>query len=326
MTSAAATTSTSTSTTTSTSTSHSTTTGAPHHRDAETRGRLAQYFDADFTWESVRDRERSRIEAVPVQPDALSLRLVGASDAEAVWEPFYQAHGKEFYNPKRYLCGAFPELLELRSSSPHAPPRQRVLCDIGSGSGASLLPVLAELACPVAELAGIAVDASPSALRMLRDQDAAREARVRTIAADVTQVGQAGAPLLPIPSGGVDAVLLVFALSAMPPECHVRVLREVRRILDPRGGRVMFRDHGLYDMVQCRSKVRIGEATYVKPGTGVLCTFFSLERIADLMREAGFSDPVRLKYACVRNVNRKTGQALDRVFVCGVWGVEPSVP
>ncbi len=49
------------------------------------------------------------------------------------------------------------------------------------------------------------------------------------------------------PCGAFDCVLLVFTLSAIPPHQAATVLRQVQQALKP-GGRLLFRDYGVYDM------------------------------------------------------------------------------
>src|SRR5690554_5518803 len=60
---------------------------------------------------------------------------------------------------------------------------------------------------------------------------------------------------LPIPStltlGAMDCVLMVFALSAVQPDMHARVMGSAFELLRP-GGLLCFRDYGLYDMTMVR--------------------------------------------------------------------------
>lgn len=75
----------------------------------------------------------------------------------------------------------------------------------------------------------------------------------------------------------------------------------------------MFRDYGLYDMVQSRCKVRLKERLYLK-NDGVMVFFFSKEQTKEIFTTAGF-EVLELKYATVRCQNRKTKQNMDRVFI-----------
>ncbi len=50
---------------------------------------------------------------------------------------------------------------------------------------------------------------------------------------------------------GADYLLIMFTLSAVPPEQQHEMLANAFRALRP-GGLLMLRDHGLYDMVQVR--------------------------------------------------------------------------
>jgi tRNAThr (cytosine32-N3)-methyltransferase len=62
-------------------------------------------------------------------------------------------------------------------------------------------------------------------------------------------------PCLPpeIEAGTVDAVVLIFVLSALHPREWAAAARNVHSMLKP-GGKVLFRDYGRYDMPQLRFK------------------------------------------------------------------------
>ena len=94
-------------------------------------------------------------------------------------------------------------------------------------------------------------------------------------------------------------------------------MAEAARVLKP-GGQILFRDYGLYDLVQTRCKKRVGKRDYVKED-GLRCCFFSLEDVVTLMADAGGLRKVECGYCTVRNVNRKTKAAMDRVWVSGVF-------
>jgi len=103
-----------------------------------------------------------------------------------------------------------------------------------------------------------------------------------------------------------------------------RFLEQVKRALAP-GGKVCFRDYGLYDMpmlrfdptASCKSASASGDPVFLR-GEGTIARFFTVESTRELFEAAGFTT-VELRYCTVFNHNRKTGQKLKRVFVHGVF-------
>jgi methyltransferase-like protein 6 len=115
-----------------------------------------------------------------------------------------------------------------------------------------------------------------------------------------------------------DVALLVFTLSAVPPERMANVLRLAHASLRS-GGLLLFRDYALYDLPQLRFAPRacLGRNLY-KREDGTLAYFFSTADMQQRACAAGF-EVLECEYACVINTNRRTGEALQRVFVHGVF-------
>jgi SAM-dependent methyltransferase len=115
-----------------------------------------------------------------------------------------------------------------------------------------------------------------------------------------------------------DVALIMFTLSAVPPDAMPQMLRNAWLALRP-GGVLCIRDHGLYDMVQLRIPAEqcIGQNTY-RRGDSTLAYFFTPQELAGMAESVGF-EVVESDWVCVYNKNRKTGQQLKRVFVHGVF-------
>ncbi|GLC53060.1 hypothetical protein PLESTB_000703600 [Pleodorina starrii] len=231
-----------------------------------------------------------------------------ASGADGVyeggrWEEFYRAHpSARFFKERRYLLLEFPELL----SATH-------VAEIGCGCGSSILPVLK--ANPAARTT--CTDISTTCLAQLRDAAATEGialSRLSVFPADATDAAAAPA----FDGIDADALLIMFTLSAVTPERQAVMLSHAWRALAP-GGRLLLRDHGLYDMVQLRIPADqwVGPNLY-KRGDGTMAYFFSTEELISRARGAGF-ETVECKYVTVVNRNRKTGVELRRVFVHGVF-------
>lgn len=73
--------------------------------------------------------------------------------------------------------------------------------------------------------------------------------RCEAFVADVTASACALTP--PIPPACIDVAVMIFVLSAVDPAKMSDALRSIFHVLKP-GGLLLFRDYGLYDMVQLR--------------------------------------------------------------------------
>lgn len=258
------------------------------------------YFDNDFDWPPA--GAEARLAAIPV------LDVEGGHNQEAAaanWEAFYQRHARraDVYKVRRYLPLAFEELKLTNGVGP------RTLLEVGCGLGSSLAAILeanATVRC-------LACDVSPTALQLLRAKLPAQHLdRVQTFRCDVA--AEPGALQAAVGGPVVDLAMLVFTLSAIAPGRHVAVLRNLRGVMRPGSGLLLFRDYGQYDMTQLRGRERRGERLFVRQD-GTLACFLSPDALASLLEESGGWEIVECRYACVRNINRSTGQVMERVFL-----------
>jgi SAM-dependent methyltransferase len=107
-----------------------------------------------------------------------------------------------------------------------APKRGEVILDLGCGSGADLEQILRS--SPVRRVVGL--DSSPNQIAAAKR----RLSRYVKRGAAELRVGDAGAPL-PFPSRSFHAVLSVDLMECLPAAKQKRLLREIRRLLKPRG-------------------------------------------------------------------------------------------
>ena len=289
---------------------------------------MISYFDNDFSWSEMESTGKAF-------DDLHNNHNNGSGDIEIRfdqkhnWEKFHSNHSTaEFFKPKRYLSQAFPEIVG-RMRSPTSPTKKaRTLLEVGSGAGAAVFPIMREVAIAVAvateenvvvdvdvDQKYICVDISPKAIELLQSQPLYNPEFISSRVADVANLED----LDFIPDASVDVVLLVFVLSAVPPESFPIVFENVNRVLKP-GGLVCFRDYGLYDMTMLRFKVgsRVVTSEQISRtflrGDGTLSTFFDLATVDVLFAQINFSK-VDANYACVENFNRKTKKTLRRVFL-----------
>ena len=261
---------------------------------------MVEYHDYDFDWYSHAARVKPLCEAVPIMSPADQQ----GSDESSTWDAFYTAHKTfKFFKPKRYLPKAFSTLVRL-NKNPEL-QRSKSMLEIGCGYGSAAFPILATLK----DISFSGVDVSERAVDGFKDKAAALDLEPDVIGAKVCNVAQ---ERIPYEDASFDMVLLCFTLSAIAPERHKWVVQEACRLLAP-GGVLLFRDYGLYDFVQLRCTQRLGLNHYIK-SDGVQCYFFSLAYLSALLHDVGLTQQNQ-KYCTVRNVNRKTGEQLHRVFI-----------
>ena len=180
------------------------------------------------------------------------------------WNTFYTNHEAGFFKERHWFSTEFPELMAPNIS----------ILECGCGTGSSLFP-LAE-ANPTAILQGC--DFSQRAIQVL--QKHAGSERINAFVHDLTVP-------LPLEEASVDFALLIFVLSAVPPEKHVTVLQNISKVLKP-GGVILYRDYGQYDLAQLRlpAKRFIQPGLYAR-GDGTLVYFSSLPQLQQTAAEAG---------------------------------------
>ncbi|XP_059129889.1 tRNA N(3)-methylcytidine methyltransferase METTL6 isoform X6 [Peromyscus eremicus] len=128
-----------------------------------------------------------------------------------------------------------------------------------------------------------------------------------------------------IPPESVDAVTLIFVLSAVHPEKMHLVLLNVYKVLKP-GRSVLFRDYGLHDHAMLRFKAgsKLGENFYVRQD-GTRSYFFTDEFLAQLFVDAGYEE-VANEYVFRETVNKKEGLCVPRVFLQSKFRKPPRDP
>ncbi|KAG7377121.1 Methyltransferase-like protein 6 [Phytophthora pseudosyringae] len=263
--------------------------------------REVQLHSHDFEWEDLAKECQMQEEGdVEVLEDEAKEGLLEtqqlAQEAKDKWDDFHRRNNGKVYKPRNYLVKEFPEL--------YTPEREVLeVLELGCGYGSAIFPILAE--CP--NVHAQVCDFSAHAIDILQHNPEYEHTRCRAFVCDIAQEELAG-----VAPQSIDIVLMVFVLSALPPESFAHALQKLFTALQP-GGILCFRDYGLYDLAMRRNAKKLGPNLYYR-SDGTLAFFFSREVLAELFEQAGFRT-LENEYCTVRLRNRKKGVTMDRVWL-----------
>ncbi|KAE9027946.1 hypothetical protein PR003_g2950 [Phytophthora rubi] len=263
--------------------------------------REVQLHSHDFEWEDLamecQTQEDNSVEVVQEKDkEGLLETQQLAKEAKDKWDVFHQRNNGKVYKPRNYLVKEFPEL--------YAPERDVVeVLELGCGYGSAIFPILAECANVHAQVC----DFSAHAIEILKKNPEYDANRCRAFVCDIAQE-----ELEDVAAESIDIVLMVFVLSAVPPESFARALQKIYAALKP-GGIVCFRDYGLYDLAMRRNAKKLGPNLYYR-SDGTLAYFFSRETLQEEFERGGFRT-LENEYCTVRLRNRKKGVTMDRVWL-----------
>lgn len=239
-----------------------------------------------------------------------------AADAQKNWDAFYKRNQTNFFRDRHWTINhatdGFPCLAQH-----HEPPA--LVVEAGCGVGNTMWPLLA--ANPTLRIH--AFDFSATAVRLVQENRAYDPGRICAFTWDFSRSPLPSVPLALRPGlrpAAASFALLIFVLSAIPPQRHVDAVRNLAATLAP-AGRLLFRDYAAGDLTQLRFKRRnrISDELFVRQDH-TLSYFFDEEGLRVLMKEAG------LREVYVRRVhrdieNRKQGIVMQRIFLQGEFEV-----
>eukprot|EP00073_Rattus_norvegicus_P053129 XP_017455513.1 PREDICTED: methyltransferase-like protein 6 isoform X3 [Rattus norvegicus] len=216
-------------------------------------------------------------------------------EAQKNWDLFYKRNSTNFFKDRHWTTREFEELRSCREYE----GQKLTLLEAGCGVGNCLFPLLEE----DSNIFAYACDFSPRAVDYVKQHPLYNAERCKVFQCDLTRDDL----LDHIPPESVDAVTLIFVLSAVHPEKMHLVLLNVYKALLPPGvklrgpgstagsttvknccggatevlkpGRsVLFRDYGLNDHAMLRFKAgsKLGENFYVRQD-GTRSYFFTDE-------------------------------------------------
>jgi len=259
-------------------------------------------------------------------------------EAKKNWDLFYKRNEVNFFKDRHWTTREFQELIDTVGETgearvagevgvavtgvtgvpgvPGVPGvagvtggvggKKRVLLEVGCGVGNFVFPLLEE--CP--DLFIYCCDFSPRGVRFVQDNPKYSEDSVKAFECDITTETL----LEELGEESVDIISMVFVLSAIHPDKHNQVMRNLFRVLKP-GGIVLFRDYALYDMTMIRfgAGSKISDRLYSRQdGTR---TFFFTEQ--DLVNLATLNNFKIRENSVIerRTVNKKEGVDAVRLFL-----------
>ncbi|XP_055468290.1 tRNA N(3)-methylcytidine methyltransferase METTL6 [Psammomys obesus] len=234
-------------------------------------------------------------------------------EAQKNWDLFYKRNSTNFFKDRHWTTREFEELRSCREYE----GQKLTLLEAGCGVGNCLFPLLEE----DLNIFAYACDFSPRAIDYIKQNPLYNTERCKVFQCDLTRDDL----LDHIPPESVDAVTLIFVLSAIHPEKMRFVLLNVYKVLKP-GRSVLFRDYGLHDHAMLRFKAgsKLGENFYVRQD-GTRAYFFTDEFLAQLFVDAGYEEVVN-EYVFRETVNKKEGLRVPRVFLQSKFQKPPKDP
>jgi methyltransferase-like protein 6 len=236
-------------------------------------------------------------------------------DALKHWDLFYKRNETRFFKDRRWTTREFNELLgleprgDVNSNGGDVQDGSIRLLEIGCGVGNLIFPLIEE---NKVDYFIYACDFSPRAIEFVKQNPLYNESKIIAFQCDVTT----DSIFNYIKDCTLDIITVIFVLSAILPKYHEGVFKTLYKLLKP-GGKVLFRDYGLYDMAQIRFKPghKIAENLYMRQD-GTRSYFFSEDELSTLVGKCGFQI-IENNYVYRRTINPKENINVERIFLQG---------
>jgi len=184
--------------------------------------------------------------------------------------------------------------------------------EVGCGVGNTVFPLLAH--CKRSGITDVFVyccDYSSTAIELVRAHAEYDTSMCHAFVWDITDASAS----IPVQAGTIDAVSMIFVLSAIAPEHHRTAIANVSQLMRERTGVILFRDYGLHDLTQLRAKagrcLRGTDALYAR-GDSTLVYYFNQDEVRHM-----FAHMTELQNWVDRRliVNRAKKQKMYRIWL-----------
>lgn len=157
-------------------------------------------------------------------------------EAAKNWDVFYKLNQSNFFKDRHWILREFPEL-QVETTA-----RKNIL-EVGCGVGNTTFPVLAELK----NVFFYSFDFSKTAVDLVKAHKEFDATKCRAFVCDIVTEE------LPdfIQPNSMDAMVMIFVLSAIAPEHFEAVIAKLFKVLKP-GGYFLIRDYAKGDMAELR--------------------------------------------------------------------------
>ncbi|KAF8358585.1 hypothetical protein PRIPAC_93580 [Pristionchus pacificus] len=224
-------------------------------------------------------------------------------EARKNWDKFYHRNKNNFFKDRNW---SHTDLKEACSHVDFEKPLTYL--EAGCGVGNMLFP-LAEV---YPNWKWQAFDFSANAVRLLEER--AKEIGLEVSTSELDLSNELSEPLFPVQA---DLATLIFVVSAIHPDKHDIVARNLYQLIEP-GGSLLIRDYGMndYAMIRFGREAKLGDRFYARQD-GTRAFYFTLEELVEPYEKAGFKC-VRKEFLHRRTINREKGVDVPRIFVQAV--------
>ncbi|OBA28131.1 S-adenosyl-L-methionine-dependent methyltransferase [Hanseniaspora valbyensis NRRL Y-1626] len=228
------------------------------------------------------------------------------------WDNFYSQHKENFFKDRKWLPIEFPILKEV--VEPYYGPVK--ILEVGCGVGNTFNCILRDNANEKLEIH--ALDYSYTAIDLIKENEFYQQENAKGIAfADRWDI--CDSENLPVEPNSVDLIIMIFVFSALEPKQWEQTIQNCSKLLK-KGGKILFRDYGRYDLAQVRFKGEklLQENFYIR-GDGTRVYFFTEEEINDIFTKGDQFNKVKIGIDRRLLVNRKKKIKMYRQWVQAVF-------
>lgn len=246
------------------------------------------------------------------------------NEPSAFWDKFYSIHDNKFFKDRNWLFTEFPELLKESSklnvseegdvAAKEEFPGQGAslrIFEVGCGAGNTIFPLMKAKVEESFFMYGC--DYAPSAVEVVKNSTNYNTKRCHVFVHDITSSEN-----YPMPEESLDIIIMIFVLSALDFNKMKQAVEKLSKLLK-KGGLILFRDYGRYDMAQLRFKGhRCISKNFYTRGDGTLVYFLTQDEVRDIFTSAGLVEEQNLVDRRLQ-VNRAKQVKMYRVWIQGKY-------